>query len=52
MLIAMGAAKLIQILHPNSKVALRDLQTGHLTVLLATYQPADLGRIQDAERGK
>ena len=36
MLTAMGAAKLIQIQHPNSKVAVRDLQTGHLTVLPAT----------------
>ena len=36
MLTAMGAAKLIQSQNPNSKVAVRDLQTGHLTVLPAT----------------
>ena len=33
MLTAMGAAKLIQSQHPNSKVAVKDLQTGQLTVL-------------------
>ena len=36
MLTAMGAAKLIQIQHPNSKIAVRDSQTGHLTVLPPT----------------
>jgi hypothetical protein len=36
MLTAIGAAKLIQIQHPNSKVAVRDLETGHLTVLPPT----------------
>ena len=38
MLTAMGAAKLIQSQNPNSKVAVRDLQTGQLTVLPATQK--------------
>ena len=33
MLTAMGAATFIKRQNPNSKVALRDLQTGQLTVL-------------------
>ena len=36
MLTAMGAAKLIQWQNPNSKVAVRNLQTGQLTVLPTT----------------
>ena len=33
MLAAMGAATFIKSQNPNSKVAVRDLQTGQLTVL-------------------
>jgi len=33
MLTAMGASKLIQLQHPGSRVAVKDLQTGLLTVL-------------------
>ena len=36
MLTAMGAAKLIQWQNPHSKVAVRNLQTGQLTVLPTT----------------
>ena len=36
MLTAMGAAKLIQSQNPNGKVAVRDLQSGQLTVLPGT----------------
>jgi hypothetical protein len=35
MLTAMGAATFIKSQNPNSRVAVRDLQTGELTVLLA-----------------
>ena len=38
MLTAMGAAHLLKHQHPNIKVAVRDLQTGQLTVLPATQQ--------------
>ena len=38
MLTAMGAAHLLKQQHPNSKVAVRDLQTGQLTVLPAAQQ--------------
>ncbi len=38
MLTAMGAAHLLKHQNPNSKVAVRDLQTGQLTVLPATHQ--------------
>jgi uncharacterized protein YllA (UPF0747 family) len=36
MLTAMGAAKLIQLQHPGSRVVVRDLQTGLLTELPTT----------------
>ena len=36
MLTAMGAAKLIQLQHPGSRVAVRDLQTGLMTELPTT----------------
>ena len=36
MLTAMGASKLIQLQHPGSRVAVRDLQTGLLTELPTT----------------
>ena len=36
MLTAMGAAKLIQLQHPGSSVAVRDLQTGLLAELPTT----------------
>jgi hypothetical protein len=38
MLTAMGAAHLLKRQRPNSKVAVRDLQTGQLTVLPVTQQ--------------
>jgi hypothetical protein len=36
MLTAIGAAKLIQLQHPGSRVAVRDLQTGLMTELPTT----------------
>jgi hypothetical protein len=35
---AMGAARLLKRQNPDSKIAVRDLQTGQLTVLTATQQ--------------
>ena len=38
MLTAMGAATFLKSQNPNSKIAVRDLQTGQLTVLPAAQQ--------------